>query len=81
MGIKTIIAILVLWNFIGFLIVEKIAEKLECEGVECLNPFIIYEEIPVNYFGCICLTILFNIFCPLLSIGYWVYKLCTIGRT
>lgn len=44
------------------------------------NPKVIYKNIHVNWFGTMLLTIIFNILLPVISIPYWIYKLCTIGR-
>ena len=33
----------------------------------------------LNWFGVILFTTILNLLCPVLSIGYWFYKLCTIG--
>lgn len=45
-----------------------------------LNPIYIYRNTNCNILGCILLTLLVNLLCPILSICYWVYKLCTVGR-
>ena len=47
---------------------------------EMLNPIWIYNHTKVNIFGCILLTVLFNVICPIVTFGYWFYKLCTVGR-
>lgn len=44
------------------------------------RPDVIYELFNVNFFSCVMLTLLFNLICPIVSIVYWIYKLCTIGR-
>ena len=48
---------------------------------EMINPIVIYEENNINIFGCILLTILGNVVFLPVSICYWVYKLCTVGRS
>lgn len=45
-----------------------------------VNPFVIYKNISMNWFGVILLTVLLNIAFPLVSICYWFYKLVTVGR-
>ena len=45
-----------------------------------VNPKVIYKNLHVNWFGTMLLTIIFNILLPVISIPYWIYKLCTIGR-
>lgn len=50
-------------------------------GLQWINPVVIYDNVPVNWFGCIVLTILAHIAVgPFLAAGYWFYKLCTVGR-
>lgn len=46
-----------------------------------LNPYVIYENVHVNRFGCLMLTILAHFIAgPIFSAFYWFYKLCTVGR-
>ena len=52
----------------------------DAEGFEFVNPIYIYRHCRVNIFGAIFLTILFSFICPLGTVGYWIYKLCTVGR-
>ena len=48
---------------------------------EYLNPLFLYDyHNKLNWFGVICLTLFYNLLCPLITISYWFYKLCTIGR-
>jgi hypothetical protein len=76
-----ILTYLLLWSVIGFVILLAIPYTREAIDLdEVFNPKEIYDSIEVNWFGCIMLTILFNILCPPLSIGYWFYTICTIGR-
>lgn len=50
-------------------------------GLQWINPIIIYKNVPVNWFGCIVLTILAHIAAgPIWVSLYWFYKLCTVGR-
>lgn len=50
------------------------------ENFSFVNPFVIYKNISMNWFGVILLTVLLNISFPLVSICYWFYKLVTVGR-
>lgn len=63
-------------NLICFLIVIF----TEGSNFSFVNPIIIYKNLEVNWFGAILLTIIFNAFFPIISIPYWIYKLCTVGR-
>lgn len=48
---------------------------------EYLNPLFLYSyHNKLNWFGAICLTLFYNSLCPLVTISYWFYKLCTVGR-
>ena len=49
-------------------------------GLQWVNPIIIYDNVPVNWFGCIVLTVLAHIAAGPWVIFYWFYKLCTVGR-
>jgi hypothetical protein len=50
------------------------------EGFEYVNPIYIYKYNHVNWFGAIVVAIIYSAICPLGTIGYWCYKLCTVGR-
>lgn len=49
-------------------------------GLQWVNPVVIYNNVSVNWFGCIVLTILAHIVAGPWTIFYWFYKLCTVGR-
>lgn len=49
-------------------------------GFEFMNPCWIYNHYHVNYFGAALICIIYNLICPVGSICYWIYKLCTVGR-
>ena len=40
-----------------------------------LNPVNIKWQYDVGTFGCVLLTILLNLLCPVISVLYWLYKL------
>ena len=42
-------------------------------GLQWINPIIIYNNVPVNWFGCIVLTILAHIAAGPWVIFYWFY--------
>lgn len=72
---------LILWNLLGFIVLLIIPYTKEADDLgEIFNPKEIYDNTTVNIFGCIMLTILFNILCPVMTIGYWLWWLCTVGR-
>ena len=49
-------------------------------GLQWINPIVIYNNVSVNWFGCIVLTILAHIAAGPWAVFYWFYKLCTVGR-
>lgn len=81
--LEDIIAILFIWNIVGLLIVGGLSHDCSNLG-EYLSPVDIYHNTNLNIFGCIILTILRNILCPVMSIIYWIgkffYWLMTVGR-
>lgn len=74
------------WNFFGILIVAmchviNFGEVFDnTDGFEYVNPIYIYKYNHVNWFGAIVVAIIYSFICPLGTIGYWCYKLCTVGR-
>lgn len=84
---EIIVLSLIVWNVIGAFILIPITLKDDCRGftytyieIDALNPIYIYQHTSCNIFGTILLTILVNLLCPIVTICYWVYKLCTVGR-
>ena len=72
---ETSIFIIIVWNFLGFMI------GLSMDNWYEINPKEIWRQYDnINIFGCVLLTILLNLLCPIVSIFYWFYKLCTVGR-
>ena len=73
---------------IHFIVMMAITYIVECsngpfselEGFEFLNPVWWYRNYKVNVFGAIIVSLLFTVLCPIFAIGYWIYKLGTIGR-
>lgn len=79
-----IILTAIIWSFLGGIILALIADYNKtlrnCENSDFFSPLWIYNNYNVNWFGAIMLCLLFNILCPIWSVGFWFYKLCTIGR-
>ena len=80
--ITKIIAILFAWTLVGLIIYTILGKdtKIDTDHMNWLTPPWIYRHYKVNYFGTFCLTLLFNLMCPIISIIFWFYILCTIGR-
>ena len=64
----------------GLLHLMIIMISLENVGLQWINPIVIYNNVHVNWFGCIVLTILAHIIAGPWACLYWFYKLCTVGR-
>lgn len=78
--IEVIALIFALLVLIGGTIACLISGLTNSVGLEFVNPIWLYKKYKVNRFGAILIAILFNILCFPLSICYWLYKLCTVGR-
>ena len=72
------IIVMLLMTYILF--VFAVCDGLNTDGFEFVNPIWIYKRFKVNWFGTIFLMIVFNILALPFAIGYWFYKLCTVGR-
>ena len=72
-----IVVILFIWHIIGL----AFGCCFNASGFEYVNPYWIYEHYQVNRFGSTLVCIMFNLICPIASICYWIYKLCTVGRS
>lgn len=72
--------IFVFWNLIGLVCMGSSSNLGEVLSLWRLTPQGVYKHFRVNYFGCFCVTLVFNLLCPVLSACYWFYKLCTVGR-
>lgn len=80
--ILTITAGILLWSFLGILFIVVFLEigPFNAEGFEFVNPIHIYKNSKMNIFGAIFVSILMSLICPIGTIIYWIYKLCTVGR-
>lgn len=84
MNIIGYLVLFIFWNFIGFLIAlfrpDTTGAFGMANGFEFVNPVFIYEHNYVNAFGALVLCLLYSLLCPIATICYWFYKLCTVGR-
>ena len=67
-------------GLINMFIMAACLDNGDVVGLQWINPIVIYNNVSVNWFGCIVLTILAHIAAGPWVIFYWFYKLCTIGR-
>lgn len=75
-----------LWQTVGFVMwivlggcfnVQVIAHS---SGIEFVNPLVIYKQTRANWFGAFFLCVLYGAMCPVATLIYWLYKLCTVGK-
>lgn len=75
-GIGAVFAIIFLISFFEVFVLLPAGFDLSI-----FNPIRNYNQwCKINWFGVIVATIFLNIFFPLYAIGYWGYKLVTVGR-
>ena len=79
MEIFMIIFILIAWSVLGLAIMVNLVAS--DTGFAVVNPVYNYKNFKVNIFGALAMAILFSLICPIGTIGYWFYKLCTFGRS
>lgn len=77
---EILIEILISLNLASVIIAGVLLASGAYEAFSFVNPKVIYRKIRVNWFGVILLTIVFNACFVIVSIPYWIYKICTVGR-
>ena len=75
-----LIEILISLNLMSVIFAGVLLASGMYEYFSLVNPKVIYRKIPVNWFGVILLTIIFNVCFVIVSVPYWIYKICTVGR-
>lgn len=80
MIINIFFSLYIIFNIAVFLIISSSYINGYNVNFSFVNPFVIYREFEVNYFGAALICILANILLPVIAIPYWIYKICTIGR-
>ena len=78
--IFNVIFCLMVWSLGGAIILGLLGVVDKFDDFSFLNPIKIYKIYHVNYFGATIICITYNLLCPIGSIGYWFYKICTFGR-
>ena len=78
--IFNVVFCLMVWSLGGALFLIIVGVLDEFDDFSFLNPIKIYKTYHVNYFGAALICIIYNLMCPVGSIGYWIYKICTFGR-
>ena len=77
---NTLIEILISLNLMSVIFAGVLLASDEHEYFSLVNPKVIYKKLPVNWFGVTLLTIIFNVCFVIVSVPYWIYKICTVGR-
>ncbi len=67
---------IIIHNFLGL----AVGLCFRCDCFQFVNSKWIYQNYKVNKFGAIFLSIVFSLICPIGTVIYWFYKLCTVGR-
>lgn len=84
MNVISFMFLFMMYHCLGLIIIGIIAICNDiigtCDNVDFLSPVWQYKNFKVNWFGAIVLAAFFNILVPIISIGYWLRKLCTVGR-
>ena len=86
MNIWEIILYVCVWSIVGFVMWLVLGSCFNVQvirysfGIEFVNPLVIYKQTKVNWFGAFFLATLYGMMCPICTAGYWLYKLCTVGR-
>jgi hypothetical protein len=79
------IGLIVCWSVAGLIMTFLLSGSTQgvmglSSGFEFVNPVFIYKNVRVNWFGAIALTVCYSLLCPIGTVCYWLYKLCTVGR-
>ena len=75
-----------IWNVVGCIILCVGCASAErgplrmADGLEFMNPTFVYKYTRVNCFGAFVLSLFYSALFPVGAVGYWGYKLCTVGR-
>ena len=84
---ETIVIVIVLWHVFGAIALMMLTTYDSgtgavsyADGIEFVNPAHIYYYNQVNWFGAFFVATLYGLICPVATVGYWIYKLCTVGR-
>lgn len=78
--------IIFVWSLLGGIIptvshcYEGTGAISMADGWEFVNPIHVHKYNKVNWFGAIVVAAIYNALCPIGSVCYWFYKLCTVGR-
>ena len=86
MGVWEIVLYVCLWHVVGFVMWIVLGACFNVQvigyasGIEFVNPLVIYNQTRVNWFGAFFLATLYGVMCPIATLIYWLYKLCTVGR-
>lgn len=82
MTIIEFIVLIIVWSFLGFVLLECIGIfDTTIKGFSFLNPVWIYNHYKkLNYIGSFFIFIILNIASPIVTVIYWTSVLFTFGR-
>lgn len=73
--------VLMFISMIEFIVILEASDISKRGILDFLNPISNYKTwTSMNWFGVIFWTLFFNLICPVFSVCYWFWKLCTVGR-
>lgn len=70
----------ILWVMVMIVTDFFIDSAWVCDGLNFLQPNIIYHNTRLNYFGVGVACLALNLCNLPVALCYWFYKLCTVGR-
>lgn len=78
---QSIVASIFVVVFVSVVELLFIVDGCDRGDLSVFNPVENYRRwTNLNWFGVILFTFLLNVICPGLSVCYWFWKLCTVGR-
>ena len=80
MDILLAVTVLLVWNFLGAFCYVLSAPS-QVSGWELVNLVYTHKYFKsVNWIGAFVLSLLYSIMCPVGTLFYWIYKICTFGN-
>lgn len=81
MTIIEFILLIIVWSFLGFVLLDCFGLLDTTKGFNLLNPKWIYNHYKkLNYIGVFLMFIILNIASPIVTAIYWTSVLLTFGR-
>lgn len=76
---------IIIFGVAGWIVAQIVGDMIldycwVINGLNFLRPDIIYHNTKLNYFGAGVVCLALNLLFLPCALGYWFYKLCTVGR-